>query len=283
MVTQADLDSGLIGQITANSIRGAQLGADAVQQQKERDAKLAQLIKGSALKQEAITKNQEAANAQAQAQGLKPGTYSTSVSEGGYSFDPRAPRTLAELLTPGQKSADVAFGKEYSDYVAGGGSETANKNLSLLENVEKNLTARGNEAPNLLERGVQYGPDWLRTALTPKIKAEEDAVRTAVQSSLRQTLGPQFTAKEGEELMKRSYDPRLSAAQNLEKLRPEIAAIKAQIQRKMQSAQQFERTGSIRGIGAAGGAGTPASQSQPQTKQVNGKTYVRTPEGWVPQ
>jgi hypothetical protein len=57
MVTQADLDSGLIGQITANSIAGAKIGAEGYQAQKERDAKLAQLIKGSELKKQALIDN----------------------------------------------------------------------------------------------------------------------------------------------------------------------------------------------------------------------------------
>ncbi len=55
MVTQNDMP--LIAQITANSIAGAKLGADSVQQQKDRDAKLAQLIKGSDLKKQALIDN----------------------------------------------------------------------------------------------------------------------------------------------------------------------------------------------------------------------------------
>jgi hypothetical protein len=149
----------------------------------------------------------------------------------------------------------------------------------LLEGVEKDLSDPNAVEPNFLEKGAQYLPDPIRTFLTPKIKAQEDSVRTAIQASLRQTLGPQFTANEGEGLMKRSYDPRLSAQQNLAKMRPEIEALKAQLKQKAESAQQFERTGSLVGLGAAGGA----PQAAPQSKVINGVTFIKTPRGWEEQ
>lgn len=234
-------------------------------QQSQQDAALAQLIKGQELKdQSAIAERQRnMGDAQSLRQLLGK---DARVSVGDVTLDPRA---LEDRLTPGQKAADVAFGKEYSDFVAGGGSEQVNKNVGLLEGVENTLAkgAAQGQAPNLIERGIQFLPDIARTALTPEIKAQEDAVRTAIQASLRQTLGAQFTEKEGEALMKRSYDPRLSAQQNLAKIRPELEALKAQLQRKMQSAQQFERTGSIRGIGAAGGQAPAQKSVQDMTDQ----------------
>jgi hypothetical protein len=183
------------------------------------------------------------------------------------------------LLTKGQEAADTAFGKEYADFNAGGGSESAKKSIGLLESAQNQLKARGNEAPNFFERAVQYGPDSVRAALTPDIKAQEDQVRTAIQSSLRQTLGAQFTEKEGEQLMRRAYDPRLSAQQNLAKLAPEIDALKAQIARKMQSAQQFERTGSLVGLGAAGAQPSSPQAVRKQYSPSRNKTKITYSDG----
>lgn len=70
------------------------------------DAKLAELIKGSELKQQAIAQNQAAVEAQAKAQGLKPGKYSQQVSEGGYSVNPEND-PFAVQLARGLKSANI--------------------------------------------------------------------------------------------------------------------------------------------------------------------------------
>lgn len=64
-----------------------QQGQDAAagqRQQSENDAKLAQLIKGSVLKQEAVKANAAAADQAAQAQGFQPGQYMSSASDEGY-------------------------------------------------------------------------------------------------------------------------------------------------------------------------------------------------------
>lgn len=253
------LKGGLSGSdAAANASLAAAHEAD--RQKAEQNAKLAQLIKGDQLKRQAISENQAAMDAQAKAQGLKPGTYSSHVSESGYQFDPRDP---SAMFTPGERAADTKFGGEYADFTAGGGVEGAKKNLGLLEGVQKQLEAEGDKAPNMLERGVQYLPDSLRTFLTPKIKQQEDQVRTAIQSSLRQTLGAQFTEKEGEGLMRRSYDPRLSPQQNLQKMAPEVNALKQQLAQKARSSQYFEKHGTLKGLGAASGAPqTPVTAPQ---------------------
>lgn len=243
-------------------------------QRNAQDAALAQLIKGKEM--DAQAKNDMYSRQLETAEGLR-GKYGSDVNidAGDIKIGGRDPlqallrkKTLEEG-TPGQKAADVAFGKEYSDFVAGGGSEGAKKNINALDTVAAQLKARGGEKPNLIQRGIQFLPDAARAALTPEIKAQEDMVRGAIQGSLRQTLGAQFTEKEGEQLMRRSYDPRLSAEQNLAKIKPELEALKAQLQRKMGSAQQFERTGSIRGINAAGGAPAPAPQQAPTAGGVS--------------
>ncbi len=267
MVTQADMP--MMAQITANSIAGAKLGADAYQGQKNRDAELAKLLKGkevdNANQNAMYDKQLQTAKDLRERYGKETNVDAGDIKLGG--VDPlssllKARELSQPKLTPGQEAADKAFGKEYSDYTAGGGSKTAEKNLGLLQGVEKQLDDPGAKSPGIFERGVQYLPDSFRAALTPKIKAQEDSVRTAVQATLRQTLGAQFTEKEGEGLMRRSYDARLSPQANLAKMRPEIEALRAQLEQKQRSAQQFENTGSLVGLGAAGGSRAPQRETQ---------------------
>lgn len=219
-----------------------------------RDAALAQLIKGKELNQQAVAENFEASQQAARDAGLDPRQTAISASVGGRGYNPEVDPIKLLLAksslekpkqTVGQESADRTYGKEYADFIANGGSKVAEKNLGLLEGVQKELKAKGNRRPGLLARAVQYLPEGARTALTPDVKAQEDKVRTAVQGTLKQVLGAQFTAAEGEGIMKRSYDPRLSAKQNLEKMKPEIDALKAKLDAQMKSARRFEETGSI--------------------------------------
>lgn len=74
------------------------------QQEQDRannDAKLAELIKGSALKQESIAGNQERARQFAESQGMKPGKYSVTASEGGFGVNPEQEDQLRRLQIEG--------------------------------------------------------------------------------------------------------------------------------------------------------------------------------------
>jgi len=239
-------------------------------QQADADARLAQLIKGQQLEQEAAA--QDLSNAQAMRQKYGP---ETDVAVGRARIggvDPlmsliRRRQLDQESMTPGQKAADVAFGKEYSDYIAGGGKKTVEKSMSQLQRAKESFKQPG--AGNLLERGASYLPEALRTLVTPESKAREDMVRNAIQMGLRQTLGSQFTEKEAEAFMRRAIDPRLSNEENMARIQMAIDELNQKAEEKERSAQLFERTGSLRGLGAAGQAARP---SIPQVEQQGAST-----------
>lgn len=81
-------------------------GAETSRTQMDNDAKLAQLIKGDALKQEAIARHQKAADDAARAGGMKPGKYSQNVSEGGYAVNPEND-PFASQLAKGIRAANI--------------------------------------------------------------------------------------------------------------------------------------------------------------------------------
>lgn len=155
-------------------------------------------------------------------------------------------------LTPGQQAADVAFGKEYADYQAAGGHAGVEKNLKALEGVASDV-----EKQTGLERFLAYVPEVLggrslRESFAPADIAREDAVRNAIQSTLRQTLGAQFTAKEGEALMARAYNPRLSAEENKKRVLQAAQELRTKGSERERSGKYFEKKGTLKGLPIAG-------------------------------
>jgi hypothetical protein len=163
------------------------------------------------------------------------------ITVGHVRIDPRQlPNNGLPVLTPAQETAEKSAGKDYADYEAAGGRANIDKNLSLLEGAKADL-AGSDRGP--LTRAAGILPKSLREFLTPKEVAVEDKVKSAVQATLRQTLGAQFTEKEGQALMDRAYNPRLSTEENLARVTAtanELAQKKAQMD---QSGDAYRRTG----------------------------------------
>lgn len=112
--------------------------------------------------------------------------------------------------TPGQKKLDEDFAKEYNDWTSGYRSE-AEKNLALLRKSAEVLKK------SKLVSGRAYG--FIPNAMQPEIaKIVMQDVQSAAQASLKAILGTQFTEKEGERIMRTSFDPQLSEEANLDKV-----------------------------------------------------------------
>lgn len=147
-------------------------------------------------------------------------------------------------LSPGQKAADVSFGKEYQDWNAQGGYANVDKQLGALEGVKEALKNN----PNLTGPRIGATPEWIRSVSNPESIAVQQAANQAVQATLRQTLGAQFTEKEGVRVMNNSYDPRLSPEENIKKIDATIKQLKSMAIEKENASQYFENnSGSLNG------------------------------------
>jgi hypothetical protein len=144
-----------------------------------------------------------------------------------------------------QTAVDRAFAKEYSDYVAGGGYADTQGQIRTLEGVLGEL--QGGKS-KLTGPTMSMLPDSIRARLMPKSIAAQQAVEQSIQRSLRQTLGAQFTEKEGEAFMKRGYDPRLSEQENAKKLSTLIDQLKSMAQSKQDAIDYYEKNGSLVGF-----------------------------------
>lgn len=156
-----------------------------------------------------------------------------------------AGRTGGRVLTPGQRAVDAEFGKEYVEWRARGGYADVAKNLSQLEGVRQQLQAEGADLTGGLAQG--NAPDWWLARFDPESLAARDQVEEVVQRNLRLILGAQFTEREGERLIARAYNPRLSEVENAKRVSRLMAAINMAAQAKDAASQYFSENGTLAG------------------------------------
>lgn len=142
-------------------------------------------------------------------------------------------------LSPAQKSADMAFGKEFNTFIQGGEAK-ARSGIQALKEIRDRL---GKE--NLTGAVQGSLPDWLRSVITPGSKSAQDVVDKTTVESLRQILGAQFTEQEGERIKKLSYDPKLPEKENIKKLDTTIKLLEKQLQDKVNAINHYSEYGTI--------------------------------------
>lgn len=109
-------------------------------------------------------------------------------------------------LTPGEEKRDSKFAAEISEFIDAGGFGGAKVQLDSLAESAKVLTKEN--VSGLISGGILQGIP-LAHNLAPRSKEIMQDIHKQIQSSLRATLGAQFTEKEGEGIMRRTYDPSL--------------------------------------------------------------------------
>lgn len=150
--------------------------------------------------------------------------------------------------TEAQKAVDSNFGKDYAEWVAGGGFADTQRQVAQLEEVLGKLkTKRGMFEQNLTGTGVGLTPDWLLNVVNPEAVSARNAVEEVVQRNLRLVLGAQFTEKEGERLIARAYNPSLSEAENAKRVERLLNQIKQAAAAKVSAGQYYEQHGTLRG------------------------------------
>ena len=147
-------------------------------------------------------------------------------------------------LTPGQQKVDENFAPEYNTWVSAGGYADTVRQLRELDTVISELEsgkqlsgAIVGRLPPLVQQ-ILYGDD-------PKnIKATVDKLTV---SSLRQILGAQFTKEEGQRIQEMSYDPTVSEASNIAKIKSSVRELLARAKAKQASADYFGKNGTLAG------------------------------------
>jgi hypothetical protein len=146
-------------------------------------------------------------------------------------------------FSPAEKAVDANFGKEYSDYVAGGGYTETQRRINQLDSVIKDL--EGGSLKTGAVRGLAA-----KLPFTDARAAKEN-VDQVVQSNLRQVLGAQYTEKEGTGLLSRTFNPSQPTAENMRRLKNLLTQIRGAAEAKQRAAEYFEQNGTLKGFNGA--------------------------------
>lgn len=170
-------------------------------------------------------------------------------------------------FTPAQKVADMKFGADYNNFVAGGGISTVKTQLDNLDKaisiLEKNPNATGKSMGLADKTGTL-------SYVNPAAAEAKDLVGGVVQSNLRSVLGGQFAQKEGEQLLARAYNTTQPVKDNLARLTSLRNQIKTAADSKIQAVQYFESNGSLKGFQGSAYTGAASDIGNDTTKDPLG-------------
>lgn len=146
-----------------------------------------------------------------------------------------------------RKSLDRKLGASYQSDVTDGGLRRANNEIANLDVL---LTkARSGELGEISGPGIGLTPEGrIRGIFHPEAKRFQQDVEKAVQASMRETLGAQFTQVEGAQLLARTYDPTLPPEVNLYRLNIVIDGLKRAAENKKAMYRHLEEYGTSEGF-----------------------------------
>jgi hypothetical protein len=139
-------------------------------------------------------------------------------------------------LTPGQKKVDQDFAKDYNDWTSGGAKNTQseiNKLKSVSANIKKGKVTTGGFTGMFGDRLTSN--DVLQT---------RSDIQSTVMNSLKSILGTAFTEKEGERVIRNTWNEADSTENNLERIDRLVADLENQARDKQEKASYYEQAGS---------------------------------------
>lgn len=162
-------------------------------------------------------------------------------------------------LTPGETKKDQTFAKEASDWEAAGGFASFAGNLDRLKGASVDLEKDG-------DLGNTVMPKFMRDVFNPESSEIEENIGFVAQQSLKQILGGQFSEKEAQQLIERTYNPRLPDATNKRKIDALVKQLEAQGKAKQQAVEYFNSKGTLKGF-----KGTSATTLNEFEKEIKTK------------
>jgi len=148
--------------------------------------------------------------------------------------------STAPNLSEAQKAVDKDFAKDYQKLVIQGGFADVNKALSQLDEAVNILKTEGGTGP------VQGAlPDFAASFFNKSGLRAKELVAEVTQRNLREVLGGQFAQKEGEQLIKRAFNPNLSEAENIKRIERLAESIRKARDAKIAAARHYEEFGTL--------------------------------------
>lgn len=169
------------------------------------------------------------------------GTYRESIK-------PQKPLSANQKLDYADKEDIKHASKDYNEFVNAGGAQKMQNSLRQLDAAVTRLRKN----PEILSGFTRKIPGsfggLLQRNFNPELADLKQNIEKIIQQDLRPTLGAQFTEKEGEGLMQRSFDPALTPEQNLRKLEDEIKNLKSIASTRLAAMQHYEKNRNMRGF-----------------------------------
>jgi hypothetical protein len=164
---------------------------------------------------------------------------------------PAAPQTQAEIvkksLTPLETKVEEKSAQDLVDFTIGGGFSDVQKGLSQLEIAKQTLQTQpeGKITGKLV--GAQDDTGLLKYT-NPAAQDTKEQVQEIAQRNLRLILGPQFTAKEGEALINRVYNPALPQSVNVKRLDLLQEQMTSAAKTKQEAVDYYNNNGTLKGF-----------------------------------
>jgi hypothetical protein len=147
-------------------------------------------------------------------------------------------------LTAAQKKFAEKSGESAHEWDQGGRSR-AKENIEKFNTVLTDLEDGNLDTRTLVEFAPFVG-DWARSAVNPTGQQGLDTIRGVIFQGLRDTLGAQFTEREGERLVNAAYNTKLDEASNIARLKPALARMRDTFAAKEALTQHILAGGSVR-------------------------------------
>ena len=181
----------------------------------------------------------------------------------------------------GDQSADRQFGKEYSSFISAGGFSKMKTSMKEL----KNAMAEVKSHPEYFSGVTRWIGGKAEEMGNPGLVALRQKVQKIIQQDLRPTLGAQFTEKEGQGLMDRTFNARLNAKQVVKQLEDEFNSLNSIVAERERSMRHWEQNRTMGGYSAARGliSEPPENKENDNKKKAppvgtkktyKGKTYI---------
>ena len=154
---------------------------------------------------------------------------------------------IKKELTPLESKIDEKAAEDLLAFTVGGGFSDVQKNLTQLDLARKTIeeAPEGTITGKLV--GVQDDTGVLKYT-NPNAQNVKEQVQEIAQRNLRLILGPQFTAKEGEQLINRVYNPALPQEVNLKRLDLLQEQILSAAKSKQEAVDYYNENGTLKGF-----------------------------------
>lgn len=146
-------------------------------------------------------------------------------------------------MSAGELKTDEAFGTFYSNYIQKGRGATNIANLERLQDAEEilKIADQNNVDISGVTAGMISGRPTLEAFLNEEGFIARERMEAVIQQSLRATLGAQFGEREGEQFIRRGYNPSLSPAENLERLIDLRASLEQLVDSEKDAVEYYEK------------------------------------------